>query len=893
MKARADKAHRPTTSRSRGITRPSQGTQKASIDDRRSSTQALRGLQGRINAHMARSPLSLPARENRTGLPDALKNNLERLSGLSLNGVRVHFNSSRPAQLRARAYTFGSDIHIAPGQEKHLAHEAWHVIQQRQGRVKPTTSFGGKVALNTDAHLEREADIMGAKAASLPAKPLAAPAVHAKPAPVQTSAPVVQRYGVGDDPFPIRYGHLKVDLGSYGLLLNSSHWFGRAEAYEKRLGGYAATHKKAVTALNHGLSKLRAVLEKYYLEEKPKRREREKLLKEVFFKNDPTSAGQVGQGLELKAMNRVLSRGSLREKMTAFYNAAYYNAGEKKQLNRSFKDILHHIIFGREDALINQLGLDRHSIEVQSKYYQNSSTLMLGHVTSKFRKDVFALGNLTYAQNSSLSDSISLGTSQAYRTERTKTEQKQHANTPRRYEERGVPLSERELRHAFPEAASQRRGFFGPTLRSETRDETLPWREGEVRFKMEPSSLDAWNKKVRDQLRMPTIAGISGTTTRMLKAFEFLGTHGSAQDFRLALMGWMLPSGDHSLYEILRGSHLAGVKPDGEENRLRNVIEMYMNVVPLDTEELRANVAHNKMFPHEEVYVALATQYVPKGHVADGLNPLIVNTPEHLTSPTSDIARTSSANFEQAKQSDTTGRLTNISKAHAIALGAYTSSLHSLMNTIINSGVLLKKDRIKALLKQAVQDLFDRKPVEWPTILERIEKRVVNARLDPNPKQKQARLNTIKRWVDEYVDILYPELKTHISMAMAALNNLPSSTGVVYRGTWDLHHVPLWSVGTTVRDNRFISFSKNMVTALEFAERAAKDYGYAEPVLLELRLNGLYGKDLQGLSVQPREAEVLLPPHAGFKITGTQRKPFLKTDGTTLVVKVLTATEVR
>ena len=32
----------------------------------------------------------------------------------------------------------GQDIHIGPGQEQHLPHEAWHVVQQKRNRVKPT-----------------------------------------------------------------------------------------------------------------------------------------------------------------------------------------------------------------------------------------------------------------------------------------------------------------------------------------------------------------------------------------------------------------------------------------------------------------------------------------------------------------------------------------------------------------------------------------------------------------------------------------------------------------------------------------------------------------------------------------------------------------------------------
>ena len=100
----------------------------------------------------------------RTGLPDQLKAGVEALSGVSLDRVRVHYASSRPAQVNALAYAQGTDIHLAPGQERHLAHEAWHVVQQAQGRVRPTLQARG-VAINDDPVLEREADVMGARAA--------------------------------------------------------------------------------------------------------------------------------------------------------------------------------------------------------------------------------------------------------------------------------------------------------------------------------------------------------------------------------------------------------------------------------------------------------------------------------------------------------------------------------------------------------------------------------------------------------------------------------------------------------------------------------------------------------------------------------------------------------
>lgn len=103
---------------------------------------------------------------NNTGLPDNLKAGVESLSGFSMDDVKVHYNSSQPATVQALAYTQGTDIHVAPGQERHLPHEAWHVVQQLAGRVEPTTEVGG-MPVNDNIGLEHEADVMGARANSL------------------------------------------------------------------------------------------------------------------------------------------------------------------------------------------------------------------------------------------------------------------------------------------------------------------------------------------------------------------------------------------------------------------------------------------------------------------------------------------------------------------------------------------------------------------------------------------------------------------------------------------------------------------------------------------------------------------------------------------------------
>ncbi len=132
---------------------------------------------GRTAQHLNQNPIQ--RRANKTGLPDRLKSGVESLSGYSMDDVKVHYNSPKPAQLQAHAYAQGTTIHVASGQEKHLPHEAWHVVQQKQGRVQPTIQAKG-IAINNDNVLERESDMMGVKALQMQ---------RAKKHPVKMSTP--------------------------------------------------------------------------------------------------------------------------------------------------------------------------------------------------------------------------------------------------------------------------------------------------------------------------------------------------------------------------------------------------------------------------------------------------------------------------------------------------------------------------------------------------------------------------------------------------------------------------------------------------------------------------------------------------------------------------------
>src|SRR4051794_6224685 len=103
-------------------------------------------------------------------LPRDVQAKMEQALGASFSDVRIHVGSEA-ASIGAIAFTWGSDIHFAPGQyNPHtpqgqflLGHELTHVVQQRAGRV--ANPFGAGVAVVQDQALEAEADRLGRLAA--------------------------------------------------------------------------------------------------------------------------------------------------------------------------------------------------------------------------------------------------------------------------------------------------------------------------------------------------------------------------------------------------------------------------------------------------------------------------------------------------------------------------------------------------------------------------------------------------------------------------------------------------------------------------------------------------------------------------------------------------------
>ena len=171
-------------------------------------------------------------KKNNTGIPDKLKAVIEHFSGFSLDEVKVHYNSEKPAEMGAHAYTEGFDVYIGPGQEKHLAHELWHVVQKMKGEVSETTKVNGK-GVNDQQSLEQEAETKGTMASKITSVPENNQELVEKP----LASNVVQRYveeKVGSDDYRVTEDlSVAVKVGYPNHILYAKA--GKADAANKKL----------------------------------------------------------------------------------------------------------------------------------------------------------------------------------------------------------------------------------------------------------------------------------------------------------------------------------------------------------------------------------------------------------------------------------------------------------------------------------------------------------------------------------------------------------------------------------------------------------------------------------------------------------------------------------
>lgn len=276
--------------------------------------------------------------------------------------------------------------------------------------------------------------------------------------------------------------------------------------------------------------------------------------------------------------------GNLREQMTLLYNGFFQNGGRSKEEianSRSFKNMMSNIT--QDDAdMMRKAGLQ--SEDDETRNLRPDFDIINEQSAHKKGGDIMDTVSVAYGVASAhdkkkgRGNAVSRffkGIARIFKSTRSGRKFVNKKGFGEDYYNRlGIQLSQRERSY----------GTNGGT-------EELQWQEGGRLFEM--------SKPVTAE-GMLQVAGASGTALRMLSAYRMMGAN--KKDllyFRLALIGWMCSSRDHSLYEIMKGSHNAGVK--GYED-LSDAVAMYQSVDPLSPEEIRENYAPNREYPHETIY---------------------------------------------------------------------------------------------------------------------------------------------------------------------------------------------------------------------------------------------------------------------------------------------------
>ncbi|MEU8355551.1 hypothetical protein AB0C27_05995 [Nonomuraea sp. NPDC048882] len=308
---------------------------------------------------------------------------------------------------------------------------------------------------------------------------------------------------------------------------------------------------------------------------------------------------------------------------------------------------------------------------------------MLGQLEARFRpymhtfaRDPFGTGNVGMLSERGVRDVAEIVSSQLSRRERTHTEIQELGlnTTPGHYDRLNAPLGRFE------------RAFVEEQLnRPVDADTPLPWREGGT---LHDTTSSRWARKISDA-GFPVVDGVSGTTAKMLTAVKFLDLGPVTTDrFLGALMSWMLPGQDHSLFEIARGAQIADVGGLRLDPRSRpGAVDFYRSLPGLDLATLRREILPDGMFPHESRYAANArdvagfseTQHPVVRETVDRLWPQLESG--RVVDP--DLAAwLDLSGVDPADPAAVRALSDRLSPAHVMALTVYTRHSHYLINNV-------------------------------------------------------------------------------------------------------------------------------------------------------------------------------------------------------------------
>lgn len=557
------------------------------------ATQSLRMLQRRAN----QSAISA-AREtsDNSGVPARLRAGIEAMSGVSLKGVRVHRNSPKPAQLRAHAYAQGRDIHLAPGQDQHLPHEAWHVVQQATGRVRATGAEGDQ-PINDDPGLEREADQMGARALSLSPPPAQALPLQRVP---DNKTPVQRVYANQS-----AMDQARIDQEA------DTKYAEKALTFELGMAQRIMRDPGVNASVDVMLARLKTIVDQWALHTG----QTQAAVYEHEFGWPPGDEFYGAFDMTAENITAVFTNRNqpMRSKLKLIYNAVRNNALAKwlkvagLELDRAARRKRSKSVKVRSQAV----SVDRSGPTEKRVSRSKDETVKPGFAAASgiagFHDDAEQQELIDHAkteQRRSGGGTFSRGRRNLFDHAHTSNALDWKPATKKADSERLVGAShripDRQQRHLdagmVPDLTDEeinfmmaRRGMtiMTPVSRNMFRQAgennqgaPLTWTQGRNYYEVDLGS-DSAKEAAKIKARMES--GISGSTDLMMHAGEHLGLKGAVQKMplRMALAGWMIAARDHSFYEVFKAAEAYGVPFNVDENHPGSEYENLPNLIPM------------------------------------------------------------------------------------------------------------------------------------------------------------------------------------------------------------------------------------------------------------------------------------------------------------------------
>ena len=524
--------------------------------------------------------------------------------------------------------------------------------------------------------------------------------------------------------------------------------------------------------------------------------------------------------------------GNLREQMTMLFNGMFINGGKSKEqiaASHSLKNMLLNIT-EEELGYMRMAGAMAGNRNVSSGVVRFDLLREMGQYDSKedlfdtysMARDLKRANDKVKGRSNAISRwwaGVKRGISAAISSRFTRTSRSREERRGlglAHYEELGLPLSERERANSVENG-------------------NLKWLEGQAYYKMKtPVTAEG----------LLQTAGPSGTTLRMLGAYKLLGA--SKMDllyFRLALIAWMVTSKDHSLYEILKGSHNAGVV--GKED-LSEAAAMYQTVDPISLEEIRTQLAPDHRFPHETIYMKLLNELREKRR----------NKMEPNAAPDEGSFLTFGKDLSNRERHADAFNY----NAAELGINVYTSGIFNIMNSAQKYGDIAGRWVMnhKAIDRITAQDREDSKTMDMIYNLSRL-----SARFAHDGLKEMGAKESLRQTIDSY-DIE----RARTDQAYAdSFGGGRSYRGIVYRGG---------KMTSDLQGNGEFAFKS--LTSTSFKFDVARSFYYNAPennrVILRIRLNGRGAVNVSDMSRFVTESEVLIPAGSKFRITRQAEKAY-------------------